>query len=359
MLRPSRALTLPLLAFLVLAATLPATAGPLRERLRERMQAKAASAPAADEDDADSTDMADMGGSARSAAMSCADWSRRVNRLQQRLAGRHAGPTPDWQDLAYGPRPHQTLDVYRAHAGSGPAPIVLMVHGGGWCVGDKAAAGVVENKVARWTAKGFVLVSANYPMVADGDNALAQARHIARALAHGQAHAAEWGGDPDRVILMGHSAGAHLVSLVNASPALRAAEGARPALGTVSLDAGAVDVVTQMPQVYSFLKLRYREAFGTTEAEWIAASPFHQLAAGASPWLGVCSTQRKDDPCSQARAYADKSRGLGIAADVLPEPMNHGAINKKLGEPGAYTDGVERFMATLDARVAALLGARR
>lgn len=345
----------PALLPLFLAFTLlnPAPADTLRERLRERLQQRAASSPDAGEDEPG--DLAELGGSARGGAMSCADWSRRVNRLAQRAAGRHAGPAPDLKDLAYGSRPLQTLDVYRARGGSGPAPVILMVHGGGWCVGDKAGGGVVEHKVAHWAPQGVIVASANYPMVADGDNALAQARHIARALAFVQAHASEWGGDPAAVVLMGHSAGAHLVSLVNASAALRAAEGARPALGTVSLDAGAVNVVTQMPHVYPFLKTRYREAFGTTEAEWIAASPYHQLAAGAGPWLGVCSTQRQDDPCAQARAYADKSRALGIPADVLPQAKGHGAINKTLGEPGPYTDAVDAFLAGLDPRLAARL----
>lgn len=129
----------------------------------------------------------------------------------------------------------------------------------------------------------------------------------------------------------------------------------QPALGTVSLDAGAVDVVRQMPKVYPFLKERYREAFGNTETEWIAASPFHRLDPQAAPWLGVCSTTRKDDPCGQARAYADKSNGLGVKASVLPQRKGHGAINSELGLPGEYTHGVEAFMASLDPVVAGLL----
>ncbi len=222
-------------------------------------------------------------------------------------------------------------------------------------MGDKRGAQITQNKVERWTPKGFIFVSVNYPMVGEGSDAIAQAHHIARAVAYAQAHARDWGGDASKLILMGHSAGAHLVSLVNADAQIRAAEGVGPVLGTVSLDAGAIDVVVQMPQVYPFLKTRYREAFGATEAGWIAASPFHQLDRSAAPWLGVCSTQRKDDPCAQARAYADKSNALGIKAAVLPQPKNHGAINKELGAPGAYTEGVEAFMAGLDPVVAQLL----
>ncbi|PZP31645.1 MAG: esterase [Roseateles depolymerans] len=346
--RPARSALLLTLA-LLLAQASPAQT--LRERLRERLQGHSA--------EADVGELSDLGGSVGAGAQSCADWAQRVNRLQERAVSRHPGPTPDMADLAYGDQRLQRLDVFKARTtGDTAAPVIVMVHGGGWCVGDKAVPAVTEHKVARWTPRGFIVVSVNYPMVADGSDALAQARHVAQAVAYVQAHAPDWGGDPARVILMGHSAGAHLVSLVNASPALRAAAGVKPVLGTVSLDAGAIDVVKQMPQVYAFLKTRYLEAFGKTESSWIAASPYHQLGAGASPWLGVCSTQRKDKPCDQARDYAAKSRSLNILASVLPEAKNHGAINQELGLPGPYTDSVERFMAGLDPSVAGLLERR-
>lgn len=315
-------------------------AGPLRDRLRERMQQRGGG------------EMGDAFGSAKS----CAEWSQRVDRLAQRSQGRHAGPAPDRGDVAYGPAPRERLDVFLPTAPVRGAPVIVMVHGGGWCVGDKAMAGVTEAKVARWVSRGFVFVSVNYPMVNDGADALAQGGAIAKAAAFVQAHAAEWGGDPGKVVLMGHSAGAHLVSLVNADAELRRRHGVRPLLATVSLDAGAIDVVKQMPNVYPFLKLRYREAFGEQEAQWIAASPYHRLDRSASPWLGVCSTTRQDDPCGQARAYVEKSRGLGVPAEVLPQPMGHGAINKTLGEESAYTRAVEAFLAGRDPVLAALLG---
>lgn len=330
-------------ALLALLLTLPvaeqATAGPWRDRMRERQAEQAGN------------DLADLGGGN---AQSCAEWSRKVDRLQARAQGRNAGPLPDLGDVAYGPLARQKLDVFLAKAGStdAGAPIILMVHGGGWCVGDKAAGSVTENKVARWAPKGIIVVSVNYPMVGDGSDALAQAHHIARATAFVQAKARDWGGDPRRVILMGHSAGAHLVSLVNADASIRRTNGVRPLLGVVSLDAGAIDVVRQMPNVYPFLQVRYREAFGDTESAWIAASPFHQLDQTAAPWLGVCSTTRKDDPCGQAQAYTEKSGSLGVRAQVLPQRKSHGAINAELGAPGDYTRAVEAFMASLDPAVA-------
>jgi arylformamidase len=335
---------LALMMIVVAAASAGASAGLLRERIKERWQERMQRAGEAD-------DMA--GGN----AMSCAEWAQKVNRLQRFAGSRNTGPAPDLKDVAYGPDKLDKLDVFlpKTAKPARPAPIIMMVHGGGWCIGDKDGASVTANKVARWTPKGFLFISADYPMVNDGDDALAQAIHVARAAAFVQANAARWGGDPSRLILMGHSAGAHLVSLVNADAKIRQANGVRPILATVSLDAGAIDVVKQMPNVYPFLKARYREAFGDTEAQWIRASPFQQLGRTAAPWLGVCSTQRKDDPCGQAKAYAEKSNGLGIRAAVLPEAKSHAAINKELGTPGDYTAGVEAFMASLDPVVAGLL----
>lgn len=322
------------------------SAGPLRDRWLARQP-----------EQTQGTDGKDEFAGAMGGEKSCAEWAKRVDRLQARMSRRNPGPPPDRANLAYGEQPLQTLDVFlpKAATNRGAAPIIVMVHGGGWCVGDKANLGVTQNKVARWVPKGFLFVSVNYPMISQGSDALAQAHHIARAVAFVQANAAAWGGDPHRLILIGHSAGAHLVSLVNADAKLRTAENARPLLGVISLDAGAIDVVEQMPRVYPAMKQRYREAFGEGEAGWIAASPFHHLDGGAAPWLGVCSTRRKDDPCGQARAYAEKSQSLGVRAVVLPEAKSHGEINKEVGLPGDYTKAIEDFMASLDPFVATLL----
>lgn len=342
------------LMIMAIAISTHAQAGELRDRLEERLQQRGGgSATSETNSGLDARDLPDLGGSS---TMTCKEWARKMNRLQKRVNGKNAGPVPDLKDVAYGSENLEKLDVYFPGKKSNYAlaPIVMMVHGGGWCVGDKGGAMMTENKVARWVPKGFLFISINYPMINDGSNALAQANHVAKAVAFIQDSAQKWGADPTKLILMGHSAGAHLVSLVNADARIRQINGVRPILGTVSLDAGAVDVVKQMSNVYPFLKTRYREAFGNTEAEWITASPFHQIDRAAAPWLGVCSATRKDDPCGQANAYADKSTRLGIKASVQPEYKNHSAINKELGIPGNYTSGVEAFMASLDQIIAKL-----
>ena len=160
-------LSLSVLAILlVLPLVLPladAQAGPLRDRIRERVQERQVSGGSEETDRADRANLADMGGSAQS----CAEWSQKVNRLQKRANGRNAGPAPLLENLSYGSEPLQNLDVFlpQKAGNGGMAPIILMVHGGGWCVGDKAGAQMTANKVARWVPKGFIFVSVNYPMV--------------------------------------------------------------------------------------------------------------------------------------------------------------------------------------------------
>lgn len=346
-----------LLLFLLVDSGQAMAAGErLRERLRDRMAERAGdSGWERSEEYGDH----EFSGIINAEPNTCAEQNQKISAMMKRgrMDRLGKGPAPDISNVKYGDHPLQALDVFQPEdPEKTPAPVIVMVHGGGWCIGDKTMKGVTANKVSRWTAKGFVFVSVNYPMVMDGLNALDQADEIARATAYIQQHAHEWGGDGRRVILMGHSAGAHLVSLVNADAEIRRRAGVGPLLGTVSLDSGAVDVPRQMPDVVPSLKIRYREAFSTDESIWIKASPFHQLGKTASPWLGVCSTTRPDDPCGQARSYAEKSRSFGVHAEVLALPKGHGALNKELGLSGNYTDSVEKFMASLDPLVAARLG---
>lgn len=254
-------------------------------------------------------------------------------------------------DVAYGSDPRQRMDVYlpastaktAKTATSGTLPVIFMVHGGGWRTGDKAMDRVVANKVTHWVPRGFILVSANYRMLPDTPP-LEQARDVARALARAQALSGEWGGDANRFILMGHSAGAHLVALLTASPVLARQQGAAPWLGSVALDSAAMDVM----QVMQARHLRlYDQAFGNDPAIWTAASPTLQLAAGAVPLLAVCSS-RRDDSCAQANGLKARADALGVRVEVLPQDLSHKQINAELGLPGAYTQAVDAFIATLN-----------
>jgi len=284
----------------------------------------------------------------------------------------HAGPAPAQQDsgrlvrkaakatvpaelrqipdIAYGTDPRQRMDVYlpASMTGTANAPVIVMVHGGAWMVGNKAMPKVVENKVAYWVGrKGYLFVSVNYRLSPQVDPLL-QARDVATALAKAQSLAASWDGDPAKVILMGHSAGAHLVALLGASPALAREAGARPWLGTVALDSAALD----LERIMNTRHMRfYDRVFGADPAYWRSVSPSSVLATDATPMLLVCSTQRADGSCAQARDFAvkvnAKAAPRSTQASVLPQDLSHEQVNTTLGLPGAYTEAVDAFMSGL------------
>ncbi|WP_395702425.1 alpha/beta hydrolase [Aquabacterium sp.] len=311
------------LCSLLLAALLPgAFAGPLLDAIRERREHRRQQAAEAREGPSGSEELEGAGteGKAKIALP----------------AGARA-----LTDLSYGSDAAQKLDVY-IPAKAKDAPILFMVHGGAWMVGDKAASKVVLNKVGHWLPKGYIVASPNYRM-SRSPKVMDQVDDVARALAFVQGKAAEWGGDGSRVLVMGHSAGAHLVSMIASDRGLAAAHGARPWLGTVSLDSAAFDIVDIMKtKHYRF----YDRVFGSDRGFWEQASPFHRLSAAPAPMLLVCSTKRSDS-CPQAKAYAAKATGFGGKVSVLPVDMTHGDVNGKLGEPGEYTAQVEAFMRGL------------
>ncbi|MGZ5156640.1 MAG: alpha/beta hydrolase [Caldimonas sp.] len=253
---------------------------------------------------------------------------------------------PVLADLAYGNAARQRVDVYLPAPGNAPphgAPILVMVHGGAWMLGDKTSRGVVGAKLGHWVAKGWILVSVNNRLWPEAEP-LAQAEDVARALAFVQRHAAAWGGDAKRLVLMGHSAGAHLVALLGASPELASRSGAARWAGTVALDSAALDLAALMQRRHARF---YDRVFGADPEAWRAASPAERLAADATPMLLVCSSLRADDSCGQAERFAARANALGAFARVRREALSHGAVNAELGRPGAYTEDVDAFIAAL------------
>lgn len=273
-------------------------------------------------------------------------------RLLKRLAERQNAavtlPAPagiqTQRDIAYGPDPKQRMDAYlpaRAH----DAPILVMVHGGAWAFGDKGSDNVVDNKLAHWIPQGFIVVSVNNRLLPQAAP-LEQARDVARALAKVQALAPAWGGNPQALVLMGHSAGAHLAALLDADPALLQAAGAEPPRGVVALDSAAMDVPELMGRGTAPLPRLYRDAFGDDPAGWAAASPYQRLHAGVPPMLVVCSSRRADS-CPQGKALIAKAGKLGVRMELQAEDLNHGQINQTLGLPSEYTAAVDRFIASV------------
>ncbi|MGI3163296.1 alpha/beta hydrolase [Pseudooceanicola sp. 200-1SW] len=242
-------------------------------------------------------------------------------------------------DLAYGPGARQRYDLYLPQ-GAGPWPVIALVHGGGWRLGDKGNAAVWQEKAAHWGAQGWALASVNYRMLPEVAPE-GQAADVARAMAHLQTHGGAHGLATGRILAMGHSAGAHLLALLMAAPELATAQGARPWQAGVLLDTDVYDLAGYMRGRPSRL---HRGVFGDDPAYWAQVSPLARLTRPMAPMLLVAAQTARRDTTGQAGRFASAVTARGGQAQVLPVGLSHAQINRQLGRPGAYTAAVERWM---------------
>lgn len=254
-------------------------------------------------------------------------------------------------DISYGKSKEQTMDIYFPSIKRQDSPVIFMVHGGAWRMGDKASKAVIKNKVAHWVPKGFIFISVNYRMLPK-IRPVEQADDVEKALLYSKRNAYKWGGSSDKIILMGHSAGAHLVSLISVRH-----DGLMPPwLGTIALDSAAYDIVqimnSQSPPRF------YKKAFGEAPEYWKKASPIHALTDKLSPFLAVCSSKRKDNSCSQARSFVEKAKKYGSYAQVLPVDFSHRSVNVKLGADYCYTRAVDEFIKKLSPDIESMFASQ-
>lgn len=249
------------------------------------------------------------------------------------------------RDIAYGSDPSQRLDVYLPvdqQSNTTARPVMVMVHGGAWRIGDKANHSVVDNKLAHWQKQGWIFISVNYRLLPKA-SVYQQTEDIAQAMQYIQQHAQGWGGNPQQIVLMGHSAGAHLVTLMTAQPSWLKTQ-LQPWHATIALDSAAYDVTQIMSTDHHKL---YDPAFGTNPQDWQALSPSMQLKQKIMPFLAVCSTIRQDKPCPQAEQFVILVSRLGTDAALLPVALSHGEVNQLLGAQNAYTAAVDDFIRRL------------
>ncbi len=237
--------------------------------------------------------------------------------------------------IAYGRDALQRLDVWTV-PGSDAAPLVMFVHGGGWQRGSK------DNASSRWlpahlTQQGYAYASIDYRLVP----AVAveqQAEDVAHALRALLDRAAELGIDRRRVVLIGHSAGAHLVALVGTDERhLKSAGlGFADLRGVIANDGAAYDVPAQLQEDAPMMHQTYLEVFGSDPARQRALSPTHQAAAPNAPAFLLLHVQRPD--------AVRQTEALGRALAAAGSAVDHGSfagtglrghmeINRRLGDP--------------------------
>lgn len=233
-------------------------------------------------------------------------------------------------------------------------PLAIYIHGGGWQHGNPE---MVADKPGWFAAHGWAFASVGYRLVPEAP-VEEQAADIGRAIARLRSEAVSRGFDPDRILLLGHSAGAHLAALVGTDP--RHAGDAFPAIrGVIPIDGAAYDVVQQMQDGGRFMMQRtYIPAFGTDPARQRALSPTtHAGTADAPDWLILFDSGRAD-AVSQSALLAGRLQRPGIRVEqqaIRFDDRNvlqrHRRMNVEFGTPGyAGNAAVEAMMRRIDGR---------
>ncbi|HYM36428.1 MAG TPA: alpha/beta hydrolase [Steroidobacteraceae bacterium] len=175
------------------------------------------------------------------------------------------------RDIKYGALERQALDVYVPSQTKAPRPVVIFVHGGSWISGSKDRYRFVADSL---TSRGYIAVLPNYRLFPDVKFP-AFVDDVAQALAWTHSHAAEFGGDPQKIFFVGHSAGAHIAAMILFDPQYLARAGAERAWikGFVGL-AGPYDFLP--------LKEQYlRDIFGP-ESRYAQSQPINFVAGDAA-----------------------------------------------------------------------------
>jgi len=231
-------------------------------------------------------------------------------------------------DIAYLERPGVTanllsLDVY-AHKDAKNAPVMIYVHGGSWVSGDKKTVGRLP---AVCAARGFLLVSVNYRL-APAVTFEGQAEDVAAAIAWTRNHAADYGGSAEKVFLMGHSAGAHLATLVATDDRYlqKAGLDLSALKGLVALDGDydlklLADAGSTIPQLY-------HAPFTLDPATWSKASPLTHVRAGKHipPAFLVYSGGFQPQSSPRRKTDAEAFAAALKAADVRVELLAKAAL---------------------------------
>ncbi len=206
------------------------------------------------------------------------------------------------QTQTYSPQHDLKLDIYRPSPGATSAPVALFFYGGSWRNGSREEYAFVGKALA---AHGILAIVADYRKYPQGrfPDFQTDAAAATRWTIH---HAREWGGDPARVFLVGHSSGAQIVALLATDARYLTAEGLKPRdlAGVVGL-AGP----------YDFLPLtdpKIKEVFGD-ESTWPASQPINFVDGDEPPFLLLNGTgDRVVDPRNSS-SLAQRLRAAGIA----------------------------------------------
>jgi len=220
------------------------------------------------------------------------------------------------RDIHYGPGPEQIVDVYQPdQCRSTPCPVTIWVHGGGWRHGNTSGRRSTDMQTV-WAEQGIVMVGINYRLAPRYQHP-AQIEDVASAISWVHDNIVQYGGNPNRVSLLGHSAGAHLVALVATNPSYLGAHHLTPkaALANVfPIDTASFDLTRPSRPVERMVK----NAFGEDEAVRREASPIWNVVKGGSyPPFYIAATSVRTDAVQTSEELVRKLKEAGTPVEFI------------------------------------------
>jgi len=233
----------------------------------------------------------------------------------------------------------QVLDVY-APPGAKNLPLVFWIHGGGWQTGDKTS---VQLKPRIFVSKGFVFVSTNHRLLPTVDMATL-VRDVAKSLGWVHKNIASHGGDPTRILVMGHSSGAQLAALICTDDRYLKAEGVPFSVlkGCVPVDGDTYDLPAMIATGETRRRLHgqsepkygHRLKFGTEAQHRDFSAVTHVAANKNIPPFLILHVAEQPDNTAQAQRLGAVLKAAGISVKVFgARETSHSKINANLGVP--------------------------
>lgn len=238
-------------------------------------------------------------------------------------------------------QPRQVLDVY-APPGAKKRPVIFWIHGGGWQAGDKSQ---VNFKPQAFVDRGYVFVSTNYRLLPHVEMGTL-VRDVAKAVGWTHDHIDEYGGDPKRMLIGGHSAGAQLAALLCTDDRYLKAEGVSfgSVKGCVPVDGDTYDIPLIIESVAARRKslgqpdpkFGHYQKFGSDPAKHRDFSAVNHVAKGKKipPFL-ILHVADHVDTTSQAVRLRETLFHAGVPATTFGAlNTDHVKLDVNLGVPG-------------------------
>ena len=242
--------------------------------------------------------------------------------------------------IAYGSHPRQKLDVYKPVASTGPLPVVVIFYGGSWNSGRRQDYAFLGMALA---SRGFVAVIADYRLVPEIRFPVF-IEDAAHAVVWAHDNAQNFGGDPSRLFLFGHSAGAYIAAMVALDGQYLKAVGAAPSI---------IKGVAALSGPYDFLPLDVsstKAAFGQAP-DLNLTQPVNFVTAAAPPMFLATGSDDTTVRPRNTKALAEKLSRAGVPVTTrYYAGLSHVGILLALSRPfrknGAVLDDVAAFIAT-------------